>query len=286
MKFLTQPVALVSGASTGIGETVAIDLAKHGWKIYAGVRKLEDGERLKAFAPSNIYPVSLDITNTAHIQTVYQILKRELNAEGLQGLVNNAGIAVNGPMEFLNLGDIREQFEINFFAQLDMIQTFLPLIRSGQGRIVNMSSISGRVAMPFFGPYSSSKFAFAAISDSLRFELRRWKIHVSVIEPGSINTPIWEKSLAIAQERLEKLPEIAFQYYRDDIDRILEKTARTGKKGISPQHVANAVRHALTANRPKNRYVVGGGAKIAATFARYAPSWLFDWVVSRVTGFY
>jgi NAD(P)-dependent dehydrogenase (short-subunit alcohol dehydrogenase family) len=276
---------LVTGASSGIGLAIVQDLARRGWQVFGSVRSPADAERISGIQPEKIFPIRMDLTKPAEIeQSMAQVAERT-GPHGLQGLINNAGLAVNGPIEFLNLEDIRLQIEVNFLGQIAVTQAALPLIRLGPGRIVNISSISGRIAMPFFAPYAASKFALEAFSDSLRLELRPWGLHVALIEPGAVETPIWEKSLQAADRRIENLPPLAHAYYGVDINRMRAKTTRTGQNGVSPQQVADAVFHALAASRPKTRYYIGRGIEMTAFFAKHAPDWLRDWVVARMTGF-
>lgn len=277
--------ALITGASSGIGLAIARFLAERDWQVFAGVRKQADADRLEALDPANIHPLFLDVTQPEMIQAAVDQIRNRADHSGLDGLVNNAGIAVNGPMEFLSLQDLRDQFEVNFFGQIAVSQAALPLLRNNKGRIVNISSISGRVAMPFFGPYASSKFALEAFSDSLRLELRPWGIHVALVEPGAVETPIWDKSLQAADKRIERLPRAAHVLYGQDIRRIREKTAATGNHGVPAQQVAKAVFHALTARRPRIRYPVGRGIRAAIILIRLAPDRWRDWLVARLTGF-
>lgn len=265
---------LITGASTGIGESCALYLAEKGHIVWAGVRRLEDGERLARQAKGLLHPVLLDVTDSESIARAAQAIREQ--APRLDGLVNNAGIAVAGPLEFLPLEELRQQFEVNVIGQVAVIQTFLGLLREGRGRIVNMSSISGRIAAPLFGPYSASKFALEAISDSLRRELRGWGIGVSVIEPGNIQTPIWSKGVSRGRQLLEKLPPEAKALYGRAIEGQIRYVESVDGKGLPPIEVARAVEHALTDPRPRTRYVVGREAKIGMLFARFLPDRLLD----------
>ncbi|MEK7693262.1 MAG: SDR family oxidoreductase, partial [Chloroflexota bacterium] len=183
---------VITGASTGIGEACALHLDALGWRVFAGVRKGADGEALQRKASARLIPVRIDVTDQASIASACDAVAQELGARGLDGLVNNAGIAVAAPLEFVPIDDLRRQLEINVIGQIAVTQAFLALIRTARGRIVNIGSVSGKLATPFTGPYSASKFAMEALTDALRIELRPWKIEVSIVEPGSIATPIWE----------------------------------------------------------------------------------------------
>src|SRR3954453_4798422 len=177
---------LVTGASTGIGEATALRLQKAGFRVFAGVRKPEDGDRLRAAGVTVIQP--LDVTKQEDTDPALRPVEQELNCSPLRGIVNNAGIGIGGPLEALDLDDFRRTIEVNTTSQLAVTKAFLPLLRKSTGRIVNMSSIGGRVAQPFAGPYIASKFALEAVTDVLRVELLEWGVDVIAIEPGTIST--------------------------------------------------------------------------------------------------
>src|SRR3954453_17871577 len=202
---------LVTGASTGIGEATALGLQKAGFRVFAGVRKPEDGGRLRAAGVTVIQP--LDVTKSEDVEAAVKTVEEALDGTPLRGIVNNAGIGLGGPLEALDLDDFRKTLEVNTTSQLAVTQAFLPLLRKSKGRIVNMSSIGGRVAQPFAGPYIASKFALEGVSDVLRADLLGWGIEVIAIEPGTIATPIWEKSSREAESVLENLtPELRDLY--------------------------------------------------------------------------
>jgi NAD(P)-dependent dehydrogenase (short-subunit alcohol dehydrogenase family) len=270
---------LITGASTGIGEACVIYLAERGWRVFAGVRRKADAERLGA--TSNTTPVILDVTNPEHIASVVELIRAETGSEGLQGLVNNAGIAVTGPLEFLPIADFRRQMDVNFFGLVELTQACLPLLRVGHGRVVNISSIGGRIVAPFLTPYSVSKFALEAFSDGLRRELRPWKIHVASIQAGSIDTPIWEKSVKEAGVFRSKLPQEAEDLYSRGMDGTLEFSKKSAARGIRAEMVAKVVEHALLARRPRARYAVGRGTRWVIALARVLPDELLDWLMAR-----
>lgn len=267
---------LVTGASSGIGEAAALRLARAGHRVFAGVRKDEDGRRL-AQAAAGIEPVILDVTDPATIAAARDRIAQD---GGLDGLVNNAGIAVGGVIEFVPIEDLRRQLEVNVIGQVAVTQAFLDLVRARSGRIVNISSIGGRFANPSFGPYSASKFALEAISDSLRRELRTWGIHVAVIEPGSIATAIWDKGLSEAQARIDAMPARGQELYGELSKSYMKLGHEVAEKGIPADEVAERIEHALTASRPRTRYVVGREAKLQALFARLLPDRVLDTVVA------
>src|SRR5919204_4783282 len=210
---VSERAVLITGASTGIGEACALHLDRLGFTVFAGIRKEADGRALQAKASPRLTPLALDVTDQGQVTATVQTIESSLGAGGLWGLVNNAGIAVGGPLEFLPVDEFRLQLEVNVVGQLRVIQAVLPLVRRARGRIVNMSSVSGKLSAPFMGPYSSSKFALEAISDALRLELRPWGIMVSVIEPSNVATPIWGKSLQAGMAVIERLPARAREPY-------------------------------------------------------------------------
>jgi NAD(P)-dependent dehydrogenase (short-subunit alcohol dehydrogenase family) len=270
---------VITGASSGIGEACALRLDELGYRVFAGVRRAEDGERLAQSASDRLVPVLLDVTDPAAIRAAVGRVGEALGTEPLVGLVNNAGIAVGGPLEFVPLDDLRQQLEVNVVGPVAMAQAFLPLLRRGGGRIVQMGSVSGLFASPFLGPYSASKFALEALSDALRVELRPWGIHVSIIEPGVIATPIWRKSLAAADEALAEMPPALEELYGKVLGAVRNEVQ--GLRGIPAARVADAVAHALTAARPRARYhVIGPSARVRLALA-YLPTRLRDWLVAR-----
>ncbi|MQC26814.1 MAG: SDR family oxidoreductase [Chloroflexi bacterium] len=274
------PAVLITGASTGIGFACALDLAQRGWRVYAGVRGKADAERLEA-AHANISALALDVTKPKQIRSAIKHISSLRGSAGLQGLVNNAGVGMPGPLEFLEMDDLRRQFEVNFFGQVAVTQAALPLLRAGRGRVVNMSSIGGRVAAPFLGPYSASKFALEAFTDSLRRELLPWNLHVASIQAGTIATPIWQKSLAWVDEARKRYPARANALYGHAMQRSYQRVQGSGQRGLPPETVARVVWHALSARRPRTRYIVGRGTRSAIWLAKLLPDEVLDWVINR-----
>ena len=187
---------VVTGTSTGIGAATALYLAENGFRVFAGVRRKADGEALAARASNGLTPVTIDITNPASISAAAATVSAAVGKRGLAGLVNNAGIVKPAPLEHQPLADFRRQLEVNLVGPLAVTQAFLPLIRLGRGRVVNVGSIGGRVVLPLHGAYSCSKFGMEALSDALRLELRQWKIPVVHVDPGATDTAIFGKTLA------------------------------------------------------------------------------------------
>jgi NAD(P)-dependent dehydrogenase (short-subunit alcohol dehydrogenase family) len=279
---ITNQTVVITGASTGIGRSCALHLDKLGFRVFAGVRKDVDGQTLRRHASGLLQPIIIDVTNEATINMAVKMVTDSVGEMGLTGLVNNAGIVVAGPLEFLPLAEIRQQFEINVLGQIAVTQAFLPLIRQGgNGRIINMGSMSGRIAMPFMGPYAASKFALEALTDSLRLELHPWGIKVIIIEPGAVKTPIWEKTIRIGHQIIDKLPPQAHQFYGLILKRLPEAARKSNQAGVSPEKVALAVTHALTVPQPKIRYQVGRDAIMVSWFARLVPDLLRDWLIKK-----
>jgi len=275
---------VITGASTGIGAACALHLAEHGFQVYAGVRKIADGEALAARAQGQIVPLLLDVTNPLQVSEAAARVESELGGRALHGLINNAGIVVAGPLEYLPVGEIRRLFEVNVFGLVAVTQSFLPLLRRGPGRIVHIGSISGVIATPFVGPYAASKFALEALSDSWRMELKASGIEMSLIQPGAISTPIWDKSRDHSEAIAAALPECAHAQYGHAFERLRANVEQVSKVASPPAWVAQAVHHALTARRPKTRYKVGRGATLQYLLSRLLPDRLLDAAILKITG--
>lgn len=273
---------LVTGASTGIGEACARHLDGLGHRVYAGVRKDADIQRWRERGSDRIVPVSLDVTDEAQIEAVAEQVSAE--AGELHGLVNNAGVAKGGPLEYLPLDEWREQFDVNVIGQVAVTKALLPLIRRGNGRIVFIGSISGKVATMLLGPYCSSKFAVEGLAESLRNELHEWRISVSVVEPGAIKTAIWDKARSDA-DRLERdLPSEAVERYAPHIAAIRKGIEMQDRQGVGPEKVAAAVEHALFDRRPRTRYLVGVDARLESALVRWLPDRPREAIIRRFAG--
>lgn len=279
-KSTAQGAVLVTGTSTGIGNACALYLDSLGFTVFAGVRKDADAERLRAEAP-NIRPLILDVTEADTIAAAAEEVRTAVGADGLRGLVNNAGIVVVGPLESLAIEDLRRQFEVNVIGQIAVTQAFLPLLRQAQGRVVIMGSIFGLLSLPYIGAYAASKYALEALTDSLRIELAPWGIEVSIIEPGGTDTTIWEKSIGAMEEWRERDDEV-HTLYLDSMAGALKLTSKLAGISASPQGVARTVARALTARTPKTRYKVGYDVRFWAPVTRILPDRLCDWVIRRM----
>lgn len=275
---------LVTGASTGIGEACAMELDRRGCRVFAGIRRESDGERLRGQASPRLTPLRLDVTDADTIAASADVVRGAVGEAGLWGLVNNAGIVVTGPLEVLPLEELRRQLEVNVIGQVAVTQAMLPLLRMAKGRIVNMGSISGRVAAPYLGPYSASKFALEAVTDALRVELRRWEIEVSIVEPGSVQTPIWDKAQASAEELSEATDPAEFALYADDVAAMRKASDHLARTGMPVKKVVDAVIHALFARRPRTRYPVGPATRFSIEALKFLPDRLRDYFVLRSLG--
>ena len=275
---------VVTGASTGIGEACALHLDELGYRVFAGIRKSADGDSLRSRASARLVPVRLDVADETEIQEASRMVVEALAGKGLAGLVNNAGIVVGGMLEFLPLDSLRRQLEVNVIGQIAVTQSFLPSLRKARGRIVNISSLSGLISTPFTGAYCASKFALEALTDALRMELRPWKMQVSLVEPGFIQTPIASKSLAAADELRAQLPAEGLELYGAAFGAVCDATQREAAKGSPTDVVVKAVVHALTARRPRTRYVVGPQPAWQIRLARALPDRWLDSMIVRHLG--
>ncbi len=268
---MADKTVLITGTSSGIGAACATRQARAGWRVYAGVRRAEDGERLVSSIGNHegaVVPVTLDVTNREHIDKV--LAQIETEAGSLDGLVNNAGIGLGGPVELVSDEDWRRQFDVNFFSLVTLTREAMPLVDRAGGRFVHIGSIGGRVTAPGLGPYSASKHAIEALNWALRAELgRNTGMTSSVIEPGEVKTLIWDKAEGEAELIERRIREAGREdRYRFIIDANVGFIEEGRSRGVDPDKVAAAVEHALTARRPKARYLVGPDAKAVGLFSR------------------
>jgi NAD(P)-dependent dehydrogenase (short-subunit alcohol dehydrogenase family) len=248
------------------------------------VRKDDDAASLRKAASERLEPLMLDVTEAGQIDAAAERIGAETGSAGLDGLVNNAGIAVPGPLETLPIEDFKRQIDVNLNAQVAVTQALLPAIRNARGRIVFITSIGGLMAFPMFGAYHAAKFGLEAVGDVFRQELRPWGISVSVVEPGSIATPIWERGQAEVDAIAGRARDGHADLYGEAIEAYREVARKTGERGIPPDKVAARIEHALSARRPRVRYLVGADARGQALAARILPDRLVDWLVARATG--
>jgi NAD(P)-dependent dehydrogenase (short-subunit alcohol dehydrogenase family) len=280
------PLALITGASTGIGRATALRLADDGWTVLAGVRGEAAAEALRDAADGareRVQPVTLDVTDAAQIAAAADRVEEVApSGGGLDALVNNAGIGVGGPIELVSMDDLTRQFDVNVFGQVAVTQALLPALRRARGRLVFLSSIGGRVTTPYIAPYAASKHAIESFADALRIELVSSGVQVALIEPGSVATPIWDKSRAEA-DRLSIPAELEPQYGKIPaaMEKVLEDAAG---RGVPPEQVAATIATALRAERMRSRYVVGRDAKAMLALRALLPDRAFDRVLRRALG--
>jgi NAD(P)-dependent dehydrogenase (short-subunit alcohol dehydrogenase family) len=264
---------LISGASTGIGKACAIHMARTGHSVWAGVRSQKNFDDVNKMNVRGLRPVFLDVTEDASVKECVSLITKTSGT--LNALVNNAGVAIGGPVEAVSMDDWHRQFETNFFGAIRLTQACLPLLRECKGRIVNMSSISGRMAFPFMGPYAASKYALEAMSDSLRRELLPYGVHVALVEPGAIATPIWEKSKTEGLGSTAAYSDSMKELYGASLLKLSKRIEDIAKNAAPVSVVTKAVEHALLARRPRTRYPVGKGIKATALLLNVIPD---EWV--------
>jgi hypothetical protein len=277
---------VVTGVSTGIGRACAEKLAIDGFKVWGSVRSRADAEGLQQQLGDAFSSLVFDVTDQAAVQDAAKEMANEIGPDGLAGLVNNAGVAVAGPLKDLDLQELRDQFEINVVAALGVTQAFLPMLGAhlpktqSPGRIVNISSVAGKRAMPFLGPYAMSKHALEAQSDSLRRELMLYGIDVIVVEPGAIKTPIWSKAAELDTSKY------AGSDYKDILEGFQKAAVERGADGLPPSAIANVVCMALTAPSPKTRYVVLKKKFMNWTLQQFLPDRVIDRAAAKQLGFF
>jgi len=279
---------VITGASSGIGAATAWHLARLGWQVFAGVRRAEDGDEIRSrflassgpdvANPGAVHPLLLDVTRPDDVRRAVDTVRSQLRNAPLYGLVNNAGWLCMGPIEVIPLQDIRRQFEVNVLGTVSVTQAFLPDLRASGGRIVHISSSSGRTALPFMGPYAASKFALEALADSMRVELHRFGIRVSLIEPGPIETPLLQKNIAWINHLTTRMNEEQAQRYEKELAVMRHVAGSSGERALPVQHVVERIVHALTASRPRARYRVGSSTA-GVRFLERLPTGLRDWLI-------
>lgn len=273
---------VITGASTGIGYAIAQRFARAGWQVFGSVRKPEDGERLQR--ELGVIPLLFDVTDAAAIDAAANQVAAALGGRTLGGLVNNAGVVIVGPLLHIPMEQLRLQMEINFFGPARVTQAFAPLLgadrtRQGKpGRIAQMSSVAGKFAVPFLGPYSASKHALEGMSEALRRELMLFGIEVSIIAPGAIVTPIWDK------REMSNLDLYSDTAYGKALPKFSEETVKIGQRGLPAERVADAAWHAITSPKPKLRYEVIPRRFREWTLPRLLPTRMVDRAVAKMMG--
>lgn len=275
---------VITGASSGIGRSSVVEMNRAGWRVFATVRKQEDYDRIMAESTGDIVPVMMDVEERSSIAPAAQNVSSRLFGARLHGLVNCAGIGVVQPVEYITAEDFQKTFEVNVFGQIAVTQAFLPYLRNARGRIVNISSIGAHIALPFGGLLNASKSAFGILSDTLRLELHTFGIRVSTVEPGAIATPAVDKTLGDIEAVIAALPPDGQAEYGEMLRNFARRAYQREKEGSSPDVVARAIYHALTAERPKIRYVVGKHARLMTALPRILPDRMLDAIRLRMLG--
>lgn len=273
------PSVLVTGAGRGIGRSLVEHLASSGWDVIAGVRSESDATTITALNPQRISSVILDVTNAGHIAELAESLPERLDA-----IVNNAGVVVSGPMETVTPDEWRKQLEINVIGQLAVTQAVLPRLRKSRGRVVFISSVNGRLSMSLIGAYCASKFALEAAADALRMELQPWHIRVAIVEPAQTDTDMWRTAEDMVEQTAAALNPGQLDLYARHIAGMKKMIPVSQKLAVPAGKVSAVVEEALTARRPRARYVVGVGPKLQVALMTNLPAWARDRVLRRVSG--
>jgi len=275
---------LVTGASTGIGRETALLLAQNGWRVFAGIRNEKDAEALSKDAQGIVEPLRIDVEDQQSISKAREVVEERLGDQGLDALVNNAGVGMVSPVEHTSLDKLREIFEVNLFGQIAVIQAFLPLVRRAKGRIVNMGSVGDHITPPFGGALGSSKAAFASMTSALRLELRSQGIYVSLVEPGAINTPAVDKTLGAVEKTIAELPKAGAHLYGPAMRTMTRTFAKTERSGSVPKVVAEVVERVLTDRNPGTRYPAGKESMKLALLAWLLPERMLDLAILKTFG--
>lgn len=284
MSDVQKKAVVITGASSGIGRAAVARMVQSGWRVFAGVRKAQDGERLSSDFGANIVPIILDVTDRAAISAAAETVSSEVHESGLEGLVNVAGVGKVCPVEYMSHDGLLDIFEINVFGQIAVTQAFLPLLRTARGRIVNITSVGAHIAIPFGSFINASKSAFANFSDTLRLELHPFGIHVSAVEPGAIKTPAVDKTLGDVEAVIRSLPKDGAAQYGQMLRRFARRAYEREMNGSSPEVVADAIHHALTAARPRTRYRAGKHSSLLPFLAAVLPDRLLDKIRFGIAG--
>lgn len=275
---------VVTGASSGIGAAIVAELDRLGHDVYAGVRNDGAAALVADRSSSRVVPLTLDVTDSEQVAAAAETVRRGVGRYGLDGLVNNAGISLGGPVEFLPLDEWRDQFEVNVFGQVAVTQSLMGQLRAARGRVVFIGSVASRVSSPFGAPYGASKHAIAAVVQSLRVEVAPWGILVSQVDPGAVRTPIWEKGSGTIDRVRDLLGEPALELYGPAIDRLERTIGQFATNAPGPEKVVEATRRALFDRRPKPRYSAGVDAQLVALGVRVLPERLLTKVLERDSG--
>jgi NAD(P)-dependent dehydrogenase (short-subunit alcohol dehydrogenase family) len=255
-----------------------------GWRLFAGVRRESDAEDLLGASSGRLVPLILDITDVGQIAGAAEQIAGAVGDQGLQGLVNNAGIIALCPVETVSLDVLRQQLEVNLVGHVAVTQALLPLLRPAAGRIVFVGSVGGRISYPLGGPYNASKYGLEAVVDCLRQELRPWAIDVAVVEPGAIDTPIWDRGEKMFDEMAMQATPAQARLYGEMMDRSWAMGEKLQSHASPAEKVAKTIGRALTARRVRVRYTVGADARAQQLAHRLIPGRAYDWIVAKSLG--
>ena len=274
-----QEIAIITGASTGIGAATAHELAERGFHVLAGVRRDRDADAIRR---PGIEPLIIDITNPDHIQTLVTRVRGDSQGRAVRALVNNAGIGVNVPIETFAIDEWRRLFEVNLFGHVAVTRALLPDLIRSKGRVVNISSVGGKVAMATYGPYAGTKFALEAVSDSLRREMAPFGVGVVVVEPGAVHTEMPGRAIATANELASAMTPEQHQRYGPLVHAVTTQTAShtTSGSGVPADAAAKVIAKAITARKPRARYTVGRDAALITRLVRLLPDRTLDRVIA------
>jgi NAD(P)-dependent dehydrogenase (short-subunit alcohol dehydrogenase family) len=273
------PSVLVTGAGRGIGKSIVEHLATRGWDVIAGVRNERDADTVTSLSPQRVSSVILDVTDAGHIAALQESLPDRLDA-----IVNNAGVVVSGPMETVSPAEWRTQLEINVIGQLAVTQAVLPRLRRSRGRVVFISSVNGRLSMPLIGAYCASKFALEAAADALRMELRPWHIGVAIVEPSQTDTDMWRTADDMVEQTEAALTPEQRGLYTRHIAGMKKMTPLSQRLAVPVEKVSAVVEEALTARRPRARYVVGVGPRLQVALTTNLPTRMRDLLLRKISG--
>ncbi len=271
-------LVIVSGASSGVGAATALEFAQRGYHVLAGVRRKSDGDLIRA---ERIEPIILDITQPADIANVAARVASDPLGRGLRALINNAGIQINAPIEVLPLSEWRSLFDVNLFGHVEMIQTLLPEIIKNKGSIVNITSVGGKIAMPMYGPYASTKFALEAVSDALRREVEQHGVKVIVVEPGAVSTKMLKGVSGMGESIIESMTAEQRERYSSLMYSIVSQAESASRRGLSADKVGRVIVDAATSRRPRTRYAVGNDAALVVRLTEWLSDRMLDVLLAR-----
>ena len=268
-----QETAIITGASSGIGAATARELAQRGFHVLAGVRRDQDADTIRG--PS-IEPLIIDVTNPDHIRALATRVQEDPQGRTVRALVNNAAVPVNAPLEVFPIAEWRRLFEVNFFGHIAITQTLLPALIRSKGRVVNLSSVGGKIAMATYGPYASTKFALEAVSDALRREMAPFGVQIIVVEPGAVRTGMADRTITAALELAAAMTPEQSRRYGGLVQAVTTQTASATESGLPTDAAAKVIAEAVTARRPRTRYTVGRDAARITLLARILPDRMLD----------